>query len=537
MTPEGAGNADLARSARLASGLAAAGAVILTIWADQVRLGMGVWETLLDVAVGAAYLVAALISPVTVAQRLLVASVGASWLLASWVAVPPLHQGALLVALAAFSTGRLNSIGSRVLAGVAVAVALGVLTQPVVAGAFAAICVVRFPGSGSGRADQTWYPVVAGAGVAAALAAYWYWSRGGQVMIEPFVAYQLVLAMVAVGHVVGSRRLRVARSGRLIAPFEGPASRGVAGRLAALAPLLRDALVDPTLTVREWAEPGDGPIDPGDDGPDRPRGQSLIVRDRDARPQAVVESAALARLDPELVEAVVTSVRLTVTGGLWQEEQDRQLAELETARDRLLASVDAQRESMATRLRDDVLIELDRARQDIERATRGPGHDDAADVLAVVSAELEASSDEVMALVAGAAPPDLGGGGLAGALSVMAARSPVPVTLHTSPTSVAARESEIALFYACSEALANAIRHSGATGIEIVLTRQGGELVLAVSDDGTGGADPAGTGLVALSDRMASCGGRLEIASRSGAGTTLTASVPISPKTRSAATG
>jgi signal transduction histidine kinase len=52
---------------------------------------------------------------------------------------------------------------------------------------------------------------------------------------------------------------------------------------------------------------------------------------------------------------------------------------------------------------------------------------------------------------------------------------------------------------------------------------------LSVTDDGTGGADPAGSGLLGLADRVIAQGGRLRVDSPPGAGTTVTASVPRQP--------
>lgn len=52
-------------------------------------------------------------------------------------------------------------------------------------------------------------------------------------------------------------------------------------------------------------------------------------------------------------------------------------------------------------------------------------------------------------------------------------------------------------------------------------------LQLEVRDDGIGGADPEGHGLVGLSDRAAALGGRLRISSPRGTGTVLLANLPI----------
>ena len=59
------------------------------------------------------------------------------------------------------------------------------------------------------------------------------------------------------------------------------------------------------------------------------------------------------------------------------------------------------------------------------------------------------------------------------------------------------------------------------------LTRDNGQVLVEVSDDGVGGADPAtGSGLRGLLDRVAALGGRLEVDSRPGHGTTVRAAIP-----------
>jgi hypothetical protein len=57
---------------------------------------------------------------------------------------------------------------------------------------------------------------------------------------------------------------------------------------------------------------------------------------------------------------------------------------------------------------------------------------------------------------------------------------------------------------------------------------QDGMLRVTVRDDGIGGADPGGHGLVGIADRMMALGGRLEIESPAGGGTLLTAELPLS---------
>jgi signal transduction histidine kinase len=61
----------------------------------------------------------------------------------------------------------------------------------------------------------------------------------------------------------------------------------------------------------------------------------------------------------------------------------------------------------------------------------------------------------------------------------------------------------------------------------VSVRRQAAGLLVEVIDDGKGGADPAaGTGLRGLTDRVEALGGRLDIQSRRGRGTTVRAWLP-----------
>lgn len=144
----------------------------------------------------------------------------------------------------------------------------------------------------------------------------------------------------------------------------------------------------------------------------------------------------------------------------------------------------------------------------------------------VVVQELAAATRELADLVAGIPPADLGGGRLGRALQALAETSPVPVTVAVADDAAASQEAETALFYVCCEALANAVKHARATRVAIAVERQDGGVVATVADDGRGGADASGSGLVGLADRLAARRGRLQVESPPGAGTTVTAVVP-----------
>jgi glucose-6-phosphate-specific signal transduction histidine kinase len=96
------------------------------------------------------------------------------------------------------------------------------------------------------------------------------------------------------------------------------------------------------------------------------------------------------------------------------------------------------------------------------------------------------------------------------------------VTEERFPTDV-----EVAAYYVIAEGLTNIARYANATEARVDVTALDGRLHVTVADNGRGGADPAtGSGLRGLADRVAAIGGDLDVASPSGAGTTLTAWLP-----------
>ncbi|MEO5663440.1 MAG: ATP-binding protein, partial [Nocardioides sp.] len=86
-----------------------------------------------------------------------------------------------------------------------------------------------------------------------------------------------------------------------------------------------------------------------------------------------------------------------------------------------------------------------------------------------------------------------------------------------------------AIWFACAEALANIGKHAPDAHATIALGIQDSPraLVLTVTDDGPGGADPRGSGLAGLADRLAMVGGELEIRSNPGVGTAVAVRVPL----------
>ncbi|WP_106848890.1 sensor histidine kinase [Blastococcus sp. Marseille-P5729] len=258
-----------------------------------------------------------------------------------------------------------------------------------------------------------------------------------------------------------------------------------------------------------------------------------------------------------VVNAVIglAMIRLVDRGRADELRQAAQIGELERTNERLTAAL---REN--ERLRDELVEQARNAATAAER-TRMAGelHDTIAQGLAGVVTQLEAaehSDGDALARhlvlardlaresladarrsVRALQPPRLSAGRLGEALQALVddwrRRSGVRIDLAvTGDPEPSAPDVEVSIYRTAQEALANAVRHSGATRIGLTLTYLGSDLVLDVRDDGRG-FDPrrppssdGGFGLSAMRDRVARAGGRLEIESSANRGTTVTAVLP-----------
>jgi signal transduction histidine kinase len=130
-------------------------------------------------------------------------------------------------------------------------------------------------------------------------------------------------------------------------------------------------------------------------------------------------------------------------------------------------------------------------------------------------------------LARGIHPPALDNG-LADALATLAASSAIPVELTTAIPRRPAPAIETIAYFCAAELLANAAKHSYANTVAIEVAGRGQVLVLRVSDDGRGGADPArGSGLSGLAQRVRTVDGRLEVVSPPGGPTQVTVQLPL----------
>ena len=508
--------------------MGAAGVVVLAGFAaraDSAAAQAETWLIVLDVAVGLGFVAAGALSTGSAAERWLIAGVGIAWLLGSvFVAAQLLHQAVLAVALVAFPAGRVRGWVSWALTGVAALVALQLVPQVAVAMLFAAITIAVAVRKRGDRVAAA-YPVTAAAGVAILLAFSWSVSRASPGAFEPtlmLAIYETVLLTGALTFPFAVRAVDRHRTRLADQLLSGEPLTGLAG----LASVLGRVLGQPVRIFR-WQDEESAYVDEnGEQVAIGAKGMRWLTVDDPDGPVAVVAHRSAALDDPPTAEAVAAAVRLAVTNLRLQELQLEQLAALEASRARILAAGDRQRQQAAAELRDNVEPPMRQAESELRAARAVDADSDTASTIDIVVQELTAASQEITDLVAGVPPAQLGGGRLRDALESLAAHSPVPVSVAVATDVADDPATETTLFYVCSEALANAIKHARASRVTIEVGRQNGAIVASVADDGCGGADPIGSGLQGLADRLAAVNGRLRVDSPPGAGTRLTATIP-----------
>jgi signal transduction histidine kinase len=237
------------------------------------------------------------------------------------------------------------------------------------------------------------------------------------------------------------------------------------------------------------------------DEPLRPAGQQLVAD--------VASQAGLVLSNAGLIEDLRASRQRLVTA---QDEARRRLERNlhDGAQQELVAL------TIKSRLAGATVEDLDQAREAFDE----------------LQADASAALANLRDLAHGIYPPMLADLGLAAALNAQAAKSVVPVTVEADGIGRYGQDTEAAVYFCCLEALQNIAKYAHAAQARICLRARNGTLSAVVSDDGTGyDADrtPMGAGQRNMADRLAALGGRLEVRSAPGQGTTITASLPVPP--------
>jgi signal transduction histidine kinase len=209
----------------------------------------------------------------------------------------------------------------------------------------------------------------------------------------------------------------------------------------------------------------------------------------------------------------------------------RHATELQAARRRVIEAGDTARQRLARDLHDGAqqhivtaLIKLRLAQQTWDEAGKAK--------LMLDAGILQA--DEGLAalreLAAGIHPALLTHRGLAAAVEDLAATAPIPTSVDVLEQRLPP-PLEASIYFFVTEALTNVMKHAHATSAHVRIAQDAELVTIDVGDDGAGGADASagGTGLTGLGDRIDALQGDLTVTSEAGAGTTLSARIPLDP--------
>jgi PAS domain S-box-containing protein len=202
--------------------------------------------------------------------------------------------------------------------------------------------------------------------------------------------------------------------------------------------------------------------------------------------------------------------------------------QLDASRARLLSEADEARRRLVRDLHDgaqqrlvQTILTLKLARQALgarERETQA--------LIAEALAQADRGNVELRELAHGILPPVLTRGGLRAGVDALVTRLDLRVDVDI-PADRFPGEIEASAYFIVAEGLTNVVKHAHAEHAEVSASVEDGLLRVDVRDDGSGGADPDGHGLIGLRDRVTALGGGLTVESPSSGGTWLRATLPV----------
>ncbi len=152
---------------------------------------------------------------------------------------------------------------------------------------------------------------------------------------------------------------------------------------------------------------------------------------------------------------------------------------------------------------------------------------EAAELVREARGEAKEAIAELRDLARGIAPPVLADRGLPAAVEAVAGRSAIRATVEAKITHRPPPVVETAAYFVVAESLTNAAKHAGQDArAHVSITDGGDRLTLEITDDGRGGANPAGSGLTGLRHRVEALDGALTVISAEGHGTIIRAVLP-----------
>ena len=203
--------------------------------------------------------------------------------------------------------------------------------------------------------------------------------------------------------------------------------------------------------------------------------------------------------------------------------------QLTASRARLLTAADEARRRVVRDLHDGAQQRLVHTIVMLKLAQRALREKDeeAESLVGAALEQAEQGHTELRELAHGILPAVLTRGGLGEGVRSVVGRLDLPVQVDV-PAERFPADIEASAYFIVAEALTNVVKHANAGRAEVRASVEDGMLHVEVRDDGIGGADPGGHGLVGIADRATALGGRLKIENPVGGGTLVAATLPLS---------
>ncbi|GAC1610803.1 MAG: hypothetical protein NVS3B26_19640 [Mycobacteriales bacterium] len=244
------------------------------------------------------------------------------------------------------------------------------------------------------------------------------------------------------------------------------------------------------------------------------------------RPIGSIVSAGPAT-GPLLREVAAASVLLVEMGRLRMEVSEA-LRDVESSRARLLRLGYEERRRLERDLHDGAQQRLVSLGMTLRLAQRhvGDRNLDVDGLLDEAVTQLGTAVIELREIAHGVRPTCLDDG-LHAALAAMAQSAQLPIDLQIRADRAIPDDIATTAYYVVSEAVANTIKHAGASRIGLRIAQADGHLLVRISDDGQGGATiRPGSGLAGIADRVAAAGGSLRVHGPPTGGTVVEAALP-----------
>ncbi|WP_460654821.1 sensor histidine kinase [Kribbella endophytica] len=210
-----------------------------------------------------------------------------------------------------------------------------------------------------------------------------------------------------------------------------------------------------------------------------------------------------------------------------EDELRRNLSELRRSRLDLVDAFETERARIERHLHDGVQQRLVGLTMTLGLAELDLPEGESKRLVVKAHSEAEAALADLREAVRGIHPRVLVDLGLEAAVREVADRMPLPVAVQVSLPDRLPAPIEAAAYFFVSETLGNVAKHAEATNCHVQAWVNRDRLVVTVTDDGQGGADPAqGTGLTGLVTRLDALGGTLDLSSPPGGPTRLRMECP-----------